>query len=59
MTAKTKSNKKIQIKKKSDLMESSTYKDVKSITLEVHLYQIRIKDLTMRMFMKIRLALPS
>lgn len=58
MTAKTKSNKKIQIKK-SDLMESSTYKDVKSITLEVHLYQIRIKDLTMRMFMKIRLALPS
>lgn len=59
MTAKTKSNKKIQIKKKSDLMESSTYKDVKSITLEVHLYQIRIKDFTMRMFMKIRLALPS
>lgn len=40
-------------------MESSTYKDVKSITLEVHLYQIRIKDFTMRMFMKIRLALPS
>lgn len=40
-------------------MESSTYKDVISITLEVHLYQIRIKDLTMRMFMKIRLALPS
>lgn len=40
-------------------MESSTYKDVKSMTLEVHLYQIRIKDLTMHMFMKIRLALPS